>query len=134
MEPGPDTMNFYLREFHRHRTVSKLKMASWWHEPEKPALTPIAVFKKEQEDLGVFKSEKRLSPTFRRLSDEEKDRLVARAQENLANYENFILAYVNSMRDFEKKVYVGFKREDLLRIFERDIFEAYPLEDYPILK
>lgn len=121
---------------HIERQISSLstnvKFAS---EPSLPARTGYELFQhKFKRDAGPNYDPVKAKEFWGRLSEDKKavysDRISMLKQRSRHQF----LTYAANLELPQRKLYVGVKRDKLIKYFQEDIFEEdYPGEDYPIL-
>nr|XP_045598070.1 nucleolar transcription factor 1-A-like isoform X1 [Procambarus clarkii]XP_045598071.1 nucleolar transcription factor 1-A-like isoform X1 [Procambarus clarkii]XP_045598073.1 nucleolar transcription factor 1-A-like isoform X1 [Procambarus clarkii] len=112
---------------------------SFHDEPPNPPPTPFKLFclKCEHSIKQEFETpaQKRsvLAKTWENFPYEKKFAYSRRCEELKEKYEARLIQYVQNMDKKMRKIYLGFRRQNLYLYFKRDIFQnSYPNEKYPV--
>ena len=109
------------------------------NEPKRPETDAFEVFyNRLKNSKNLNKEEKTYNSAksmWGQLNEERKNLFIVKAKENKDLYVTELQEFVKSLNDYQKKMYLGYRRKTIYDKLGLDIFEElYPNVDYPVFK
>ena len=120
------------------KEVTSIGIIKFSDEPQPTPVTAVKAYSafclKDESLPKEQKSFKYISEKFKGLPEAKKASFEMRAEKNLKKYRDVLLDYVENLQESNRKIYLGFRREALYKLFkQKDIFEEdFPNEKYPV--